>query len=177
MRLLLRKHPATDRNGGNNACGVGNKAGGQSVAAPPDSDGAEINSEDVEGRFGAAEDGGGGSSQERIRTELGHEFVKEAAGCAAAEGADEDHREQVGWDTEGIEDRRKQAGHDLNPPGFTEHFHSNQNGDKRRDDAERHFPAFLGTGDKFFVDLDAPEGGVQGEESQHKRDGQQRENA
>ncbi|MFM1941190.1 MAG: hypothetical protein RI897_172 [Verrucomicrobiota bacterium] len=59
-----------------------------------DIDGAEVESDDVESGFCAAEDSGGGSGEEVVTAELADEVTEDGDGGGSAEGSDEGHGEE-----------------------------------------------------------------------------------
>ena len=86
----LAEHQLADDDRGDHSGEVGEEAGGDSVARTADGDGAEIDGEDVEGRFAAAENGTRHARGEGVGAEaLGH-FSEERGGGAATERAHED---------------------------------------------------------------------------------------
>ena len=71
-------------------------------------DAAEVNGEDIESGFGASVDGSCEATDEAIGImESLNDFDEEAIGGAAAEGAHEDHGEEIGGEAEGGEDGGK----------------------------------------------------------------------
>ena len=79
---------------GGDAEEVCDEAGGDGVSCAADGDGAEVNGEDIECGFAAAEDGGAHAGDQVVRAvgldKLGEETVR----AAAAEGANQNEREE-----------------------------------------------------------------------------------
>ena len=136
-----------------------------------DADGAEINGENVEGGFGAAIDGAGGAGDEAVRAEIFDEFGEDAECAATAEGPHKDEREEVGRKTDREHDGLERAAEEVNATGGAEHSNGDEDRDEIRDDANGDVEAFFCAFNKFFIDADAAQGGVERKNREDEGDG------
>ena len=139
-------------------------------------DAAEVNGEDIESGFGASVDGSCEATDEAIGiVQALNDFDEEAIGGAAAEGAHEDHGEEIGGEAEGGEDGGKRRGEEADDAGFLEHADGDEHGDEVGDGALGGMPSFFGAFDKLLINFDPSEGGVERKEREEKGDGEEGE--
>ena len=103
------------------------------------------------------------------------EFDEESGSAAAADGAHEAHGQEFRRETNRVEDWPKKMSHGVDATRGPEHENGRKHADDVRDDHDGDLETFFRAVHKFFVDLHPPQGGVEGEKRQQKRQRQNRD--
>ncbi len=149
------------------------------MTGPADRHGTEVHRDHIKGGFRTAHDRSGHAANEAVRTSSRstdlNELIENAIGTTPTERTHEDQRQKFHREVNGRKHRSQKVGDHLDSARLAEHAHRHQDGNEIGNDADGHVKSLFGAFDKFLVNGDAFQSGVERKEGEQKRHRQQRD--